>query len=220
METSADLNYGNDGMPVDSGANRLPDKPSPDTAGSTPPPSPFNPAQLRLPQNFADLAGVKRLTTTVPCRKPNRQEFVRVRPGEEWRLQTGVFEDQVQRETYLVHPELWAELASEVRAVCLVTAITRQNDLLLWSLKLPQADGRTNPWNESAVAAAKAAETRWIRITANMGAGMYNVDVAQGDLPEPEWPDLSFEQILELAFKDRFICSLDHPLVRQLRGQV
>ena len=40
-------------------------------------PDPFNPAALRLDQSFADTVGVKKLLTTVPVRKPNRQDFVR-----------------------------------------------------------------------------------------------------------------------------------------------
>ena len=43
---------------------------------------------------------MKKVLTTVLCRKPNRQEFVRVRAGEEWRLETGLFEDRVNREMY------------------------------------------------------------------------------------------------------------------------
>ena len=46
----------------------------------------FDPAALRLNQSFADTVGVKKLTTTVPVRKPNRQDFVRVHPRPEYRL--------------------------------------------------------------------------------------------------------------------------------------
>jgi hypothetical protein len=41
-------------------------------------PNPFDPAALRLDQSYADTVGVKKLLTTVPVRKPNRQDFVRV----------------------------------------------------------------------------------------------------------------------------------------------
>jgi hypothetical protein len=44
-------------------------------------PSPFdNLSALRLDQSYADSSGVKKLLTTVPVRKPNRQDFVRVHP--------------------------------------------------------------------------------------------------------------------------------------------
>lgn len=42
----------------------------------------FDPARYRLEQNF-DI-GVKKLITTVPVRKPNRQEFVRVHPSQDY----------------------------------------------------------------------------------------------------------------------------------------
>jgi predicted DNA-binding transcriptional regulator AlpA len=39
--------------------------------------NPFDPAALRLDQSYADTVAVKKLLTTVPVRKPNRQDFVR-----------------------------------------------------------------------------------------------------------------------------------------------
>jgi hypothetical protein len=49
---------------------------------------------------------------------------------------------------------------------------------------------------------------------------MYDVVQAVGELTEPEWPDLPFAEILRLTFKDRFIRSTDHPVLRALRGEV
>jgi len=187
---------------------------------SDPAPDPFDPAALRLSQDFASSIGVKKVLTTVPCRKPNRHEFVRVRPGEDWRLETGVFEDKVNREVYLVQRDLWAELAGEVYPVCLFLAVNRQGDVFLWPAKLPGSDGRSNSWNESALAAARLAESKWVRVAANMGAGMYDTFEAAGELSEPTWPDLSFPEVLKRCFKDRFIQSVDHPAIRALRGMV
>jgi len=188
------------------------------TAKPEPALDPFNPASLRLSQDFASSIGVKRVLVAVACRKPNRQEFVRVRPGEDWRLETGVFEDKVQREVYLVQKDLWSELASEVHPVCLFLAVNRQNDPFLWPCKLPGADGRTNTWNDSMLEAARLAEIRWVRVASNQQAGMYDVYTAAGELAEPTWPELSFPEILRLCFKDRFIQTADHVAVRQLRG--
>ena len=183
-----------------------------------PAPDPFNPAALRLSQDFASSIGVKKVLTVVPCRKPNRHEFVRVRPGEEERLETGVFEDKLNRDVYLVQRDLWAELAGEVYPVCLFLSINRQGDVFLWPCKLPGTDGRSNTWNDSALAAARLAETRWIRMAANMAGGMYDTFEAAGELSEPSWPELTFAEILKLCFKDRFIQAVDHPAVRALRG--
>jgi hypothetical protein len=183
------------------------------------PPDPFDPAGLRLSQDYASSIGVKKVLTTVPCRKPNRQEFVRVRPGEDWRLETGCFEDKVNRETYLVERSLWSELATEIYAVCLFLATNRQGSPFLWPVKLPGADGKTDSWNESSLAAARLAEESWIRVAANMGAGLYDTFRALGELSEPEWPDLSFQEILRLCFQNRFIQDADHVVLRALRGE-
>jgi hypothetical protein len=184
------------------------------------PPDPFDPASLRLSQDFANSIGVKKVLTVVPCRKPNRHEFVRVRPGEEWRLATGVFEDKINREVYLVSRDLWSELGDEVQPVCLFLATNRQGDVFLWPGKLPKSDGRSNTWNESALAAASLAEAKWVRLVANMSGGMYDTFAAAGELSEPIWPELLLTDILRLCFKDRFIQSVDHPAIRALRGLV
>jgi hypothetical protein len=182
--------------------------------------NPFDPARLRLSQDFASAIGVKKVLTTVQCRKPHRHEFVRVRQGAEWRLQAGMFEEKIHRENYIVKPSMWSELLGEIHPVCLFYTVTRQGDVLLWPVKLPGVDGKSNSWNESALAAATLAETKWVRVVANMPGGLYDVFEAAGELTEPVWPELPFAEILRLAFKDRFIQSADHSVVKALRGEV
>ena len=68
---------------------------------------PFDPAALRLDQSYADTVGVKKLLTTVPVRKPNRQDFVRVRPEPEYRLTpAATIEVKDDGEVYLVTPSI------------------------------------------------------------------------------------------------------------------
>ncbi|MGB5832080.1 MAG: hypothetical protein WBG92_08825 [Thiohalocapsa sp.] len=55
---------------------------------------------------------------------------------------------------------------------------------------------------------------------ANMGLGAYEVFEASGDLPDPTWPELTFTEILKVAFKGRYITEIDHPVVRRLRGEL
>ena len=186
-----------------------------------PTPDPFDPAALRLDQSFADTVGVKKHTTTVPVRKPNRQDFVRVHPDPEYRLTpAAIIEVKEDREIYLVTPDMAQELPGEFAAATLFTTINRQGVLHLWPVKLPGPDGKHNEWHRSAAEAAELAMKRWIRLTANMSLGAYEVFEATGDLPEPEWPDIPFPEILKIAFRDRIVDRADHPLVQRLRGQV
>jgi hypothetical protein len=53
-----------------------------------------------------------------------------------------------------------------------------------------------------------------------MSLGAYEIFEASGDLPEPVWPDYSFEEILKIAFRERIVDGPDHPLVQRLLGAV
>jgi hypothetical protein len=180
--------------------------------------NPFDPSSLRLSQNFADTVGVKKAVITIPVRRPLKQEFVRVHP--EYRLETAVLELKEDRETYLVAPDLWSELSTELTSKVIFTTINRQGVLTLWPVRLPGEDGRLDPWNTSALEAAEMARDRWIRMSSNMGLGAYEVFTATSELPEPEWPEMEFAQILEVAFKGHYITALDHPVIRRLRGEL
>jgi hypothetical protein len=181
--------------------------------------NPFDPAALRLDQKFSETVGVKKLLTTVPVRKPGRQDFVRVHPDLAYRLTpAAIIELKEDREVYLVTPEMAIELPGEFAAVTLFTAINRQGVLHLWPVKLPGPDGKHNEWHRSAAEAAESAMKNWIRLTANMSLGAYEIFEATGALPEPTFPDIPFMEILRIAFRDHIIDSADHPVVQRLRG--
>jgi hypothetical protein len=74
---------------------------------------PFDPARLRLSQDFTAI-GVKKAIISVAVRKPDRQWFVRVRPGADWRLPTTVIEIKEEREIYLVDPTVAVELTEVI----------------------------------------------------------------------------------------------------------
>ena len=173
---------------------------------------------LRLDQNYAETAGVKKLLKTVPVRKPGSQDFVRTHP--EHRLApAALIELRDDRETYFVSPSMVSELAGEYFVAALYLTITRQGVVHLWPVRLPGPDGRHLEWHRSAAEAAEAAQTRWVKIRANMGLGAYEIFEAHSDnIPEPVWPDEPFEQIVRVAFRDRFIDRRDHPVVKRLRG--
>jgi len=188
---------------------------------STKLPDPFDPVALRLDQSYADTVGVKKLLTTVPVRKPTRQDFVRVHPDASYRLTpAAIIEVKDDREVYLVTPNLAPGLVGEFSTVTLFTTINRQGTLHLWPVKLPTSDGRQNEWHRSAAEAAERAMKKWVRVTASMSLGAYEIFEASGDLPEPVWPDFSFQEILRIAFRERIVDRADHPLVQRLQGIV
>jgi hypothetical protein len=174
---------------------------------------------LRLSQDFAASCGVKKAILTIPVRKPAKEWFVRTNP--KLRIETCVLELKEDRETFLVSPRLWPELASESTfgPRALYAAINRQGILFIWAIRLPRPDGKIDDWNRSALEAAAMAETQWVRVASNMALGAYDVYQATADWPDPEWPDIPFNEILRIGFKGRVIDSLDHPTLRRLRGE-
>ena len=183
---------------------------------------PFDPAALRLSQDFAAGLGVKKAVVTVPVRKPDKAWWVRVHPSEDYRLQTVAVELKEERETYLIAKPIRPELAAEAtfRPKMLATAVNRQGVLFLWEVNLPRPDGKADEWSRTGLAALEMATKRWVRVTANMGLGGYDVYEALGQLSEPQWPTLPFKELLRIAFKTRLIDSLNHPVLRRLRGEV
>jgi len=184
-------------------------------------PSQFDPKRLRLTQDFASSLGVKKTLLTVPVRKPAKEWFVRTHPDEEYRLQTAVLELKEDHETYLIEPSLLPELADEptVSPRALFTAVSRQGAVFLWPVRLPGIDGKIDDWSRSALEAAQMAADGWVRVAANMHVGAYDVYTAPATLSDPVWPDTTFGKLLEVAFKDKFISSLDHPVLQRLRGE-
>jgi hypothetical protein len=172
---------------------------------------------LRLSPDATTVA-VRKIITRVPVRKPGNQEFFRVHPEERFRLDTGIIDLRDDRESYLVDRRLREELADEMRAVRLYTCISRAGAVFLWAVPLPGPDGRRNGWHDSAHAAAELAMTQWTRIKADMSAGQYETSVAAAEIAEPGWPELTFNELLRLAFRDAFIDTVDHPVVQRLRG--
>ena len=197
-------------------------EPTHDPAAMPVPPDPFDPANLRLSPDFLKAGGVKKHITSVPVRKPTKEEWFRVHPGQEYTLDTLVLRLKDCNETYLIAPALHAELATEatVGAYRLFTAINRQGGLFLWNAKLPSPDGRQDRWSESALEAAEAAKEKWVRMQADIGLGAYVFYTPLVELPPPEWPDMTFQHVLKLAFRASLIDSLDHLVLRRLRGEV
>jgi hypothetical protein len=183
--------------------------------------NPFDPARLRLTQDFATNLGVKKALVTVPVRKPAKEWWVQVRPNEAHRIETCVVELKEDREMYLVDPSLWPELAGEstFSPRALFTTMNRQGVLFLWPARLPGSDGKLDNWGISALEAARRASGKWVRVVANMDLGAYDVYETQAQWPEPQWPAHSLSDLLTIGFKGRLIETPDHPVLKRLRGE-
>ena len=175
---------------------------------------------LRLAANYGATLGVKKLLTRVPVGKPKKSNFFRVHASEEMAFQAMLLEQKEANESYLVLPNIAQEISELVRAVQLYAAIDRHNNVSLIPVPLPGEDGNRNPWHESLAQAVEMSKLNWIRITANMSLGGYDVFAAQASLSEPEWPEYDIEALIEVAFRGKIISSLEHPVVQSLLGRI
>jgi hypothetical protein len=184
-------------------------------------PDPFDPESLRLDPGNAEV-GVQKVLLRIPVRRPDKSWFVRAHPDPAYRLQTYLIELKEERELYLVAPDLRPALATEptCKPKLLVTSVNRQGVLFLWELNLPRSDGRKDEWARTALEAVERAEKAWVRVSANMSLGAYDLAEAPAALGNPVWPQLSLRELLRIAFKDRFIDTPGHSVLRRLRGEV
>jgi hypothetical protein len=186
----------------------------------TPPekPDPFDPARLLVSTDYVGSAGVKKLLTTIPVRKPGAQDWFRTHPQAEYRWTVRAIELQDEREFYILGPEVRDALEGFATTVTLFATMTTTRTFTLWPVKRPGPDGRENSAHKSAAEAAERAITQWTRIQWNNHVKAYDQFETAGKIPDPEWPEIPMRELVRIAFRDRYIEILDHPVVRQLFG--
>lgn len=153
--------------------------------------------------------------TTIPITKPDPQMWVMIHP--EWELGPLPAVTLDQR-TYILSPEIAQSVLrdSDWKLIRLYPTITLLGDVSLWPVPL---DG-SNSWSDSMIAAASRARKGLIRVQSNQRARQYEVRVPLGEVVEPVWPNLTFDEILDIGLRDWIIDSDGHPVVRRLLGQL
>ncbi len=182
----------------------------------------LNLEQFKISQNFGETVSVKKVMTSIPMKKPGKHTFFRVKviDGELSTFDCLLleYENGIGKDVYFVKPDIANEISSEMVPKRIYIAIDRQNNLFLWPVKLPDSEGKLDSWNTTAHDAAKVASTEWARLRANQSLGNYEIHVAASKLSQPEWPEMTLNEMLSLAMKGKIIDSLDHPVIQKLKG--
>jgi hypothetical protein len=168
-----------------------------------------------VPINLARTAGVSH-------RKPNDKEFIRVskNPGEIMPFDILEIDNNSK---YIVTPTAMAainKLHEEMGRVLLKTkrqmlhlTVNMDGVGFLWPITVMD----DNNWVDSAHNCATIAKDQWIRIVSNQSAQRYDYHLANKKANVvPKWPKETFTEMLNLAFKDKLIRSLDHPAIKHL----
>jgi hypothetical protein len=198
---------------------------STDAAGAKPPQARKSAADeirgLRKVGGFKEQSKVKKEQLVIPACRPQPTWWTMVHPDPDFTREVFVIELKDKRQTFLIlddnlPEELMGEKALKLKR--LAVAITRQGSLFIWEAAAPWEGDRGGVWTQTACEAIDAAREGWIRISA--GEMAYEITRPNGVLPEPEWPDDSFESLLTKAYSGRVITDYDHPVLRELRGEV
>jgi hypothetical protein len=101
-----------------------------------------------------------------------------------------------------------------------VAYVTLQGAAGLWPIRMPDETGRIDSYNESALRIIDQFAGQWIRILSNQSERRYDVlETPSTQLPEPKWPKDGFQWMFSTAFRSRVIDSINHPVLRALRGE-
>jgi hypothetical protein len=176
-------------------------------------------SKFRLSTNSPGMPVAQKVLIHVPVGKPGKQKFVRVHPAEKYHFGCALLKVEDDDRPYLISPDIAHTVAQDIKQVILKLAIDRQGNIFLWPVPPRQEDGNENIWNQSHREIAELAETFWVRLASNRAIGSYEPFKAQGEIPEPTWPDHSFEEILEIAFgSSHVIKDREHPALLKLWG--
>jgi hypothetical protein len=159
---------------------------------------------------------VRKQQTVIPVRKPSKKQFVRTHSSPDYRADCmPTVEDESTGDIYLLAPDLDlpADIENKLDMLNLATAITADGSLFLWHYK-----NSTNSWSQSARIAISEASRHWVRVIPDMSSNGYLLESPMTSPADPTWPSMTFTEILEKAFGSRYIDSLQHPLIKKLRG--
>lgn len=177
----------------------------------------FSLANIRKPVGTqADDSQPSLKACAIEVHKPSKNDIVRVHPDAGERLtRVPVFEfkQSTNQELYLIMAgfDIPEEIAELVTYVNLFRGINQLHVEFIWPVKTGD-----NLWNQSSQEAVYLAMKDWIRVFNKKT--YYEPRTMKAHIPEPEWSDLSFEQLIGASFADRLVTSPDHRVIRLLLG--
>lgn len=177
-----------------------------------------DPSKLLLPSNYS--FSTEKVVLQIPVDKPKKEKFFRVHPSPEYRLRVQLVKIEEIREMYLVPSHLYGLLPNLAKPYMLYYYVTREGEIGLWPVRMPDPDGKSILWWDTGHAAAARAVDYWIRLES--GNGRYDVYQAksEGVMPDPHFPKKTVEELFRLGFRNYLIDSPSHTLVRKLQGEI
>jgi hypothetical protein len=175
---------------------------------------------------FNDLAALRQayavpqeeagIVAAIEPRKPETGVWFRTHSSPEYYMPGRIIVDREDRSTaYLLSPHLIGKFPDDEKPVLLIPYITRHGVVGIWPAGIGAgARGGGRGWINSRVYAIESAKLKWVKIYGE--ANGYRVVPAESDFGEPKWPDLTFPQMLEIAWCGLIINSEDHDVIQRV----
>jgi hypothetical protein len=185
-------------------------------------PDPFDNLDLiRIPQDHVVTGSARRMLLNVRNMfKPPEGAFVRTHPSPEYRLEAGLLMPP-HRKHFLLTGGMreYGKKLPGYLPITIFTAIDRDNDVFLWMVKRAKDGREPMAWHETGMEGALSAQTKWVQCRVDMKNGCYTFEEMQAPLPEPEWPDVKFGELLRVSFKNAAISRPTDIEVLKLEGK-
>ncbi len=170
--------------------------------------------KIKLPVDDGPGSGVVTGLGTVPVTKPGKADWVMVHPTESTPV-CGLFTDG-DKTCYFVLPGVFPVVAQYALHVTFHKAVTAQRKAFIWPVPVVTTDNeRAQKWYQSHRNAMEHAKTCWTQMYSDQQMGGYHYRKAPGDLGQPFWRPETLQEMLEIAFRDKIIADISHPINRK-----
>lgn len=152
--------------------------------------------------------GVTTEYTVIPIRNPKPDEFFRCMSDEDYSMDTYILSLKTENEWYLIDPDILPEiqLESQLRVMTLYVCVTMNSTPFVTCIPQPDEMGKINSWHESGHVTMEEAKQCWVRRQADKANSCYLVTKAMNaKLPDPKWPTITLNEIIDRAFDKYYI---------------
>jgi len=166
--------------------------------------------------------GVTTETTVIPIRNPKPDEFFRCVSDEDYSMEAHILSLKTENEWYLIDPDILPQiqLESQLRVMTLYVCVTMNSTPFVTCIPQPDEMGKINSWHESGHITMEEAKQCWVRRQADKANSCYLVTKAMNaKLPDPKWPTMTLNEIIDRAFDKYYINDIQHPVLQRLRGE-
>ena len=167
--------------------------------------------------------GVTTEYTVIPIRNPKPDEFFRCMSDEDYSMDTYILSLKTENEWYLIDPEILPEiqLESQLRVMTLYVCVTMNSTPFVTCIPQPDEMGKINSWHDSGHRTMEEAKQCWVRRQADKANGGYIITKAMNaKLPDPKWPTMTLDEVIDKAFDKFYIDDISHPVLQRLRGEM